>query len=178
MKLYYWIVGLPHILCYLYFRKKKKEIDMDLSRYTGGALGVKPFVNVLPQKEYRYIFYYRIPFFIRHLLNILLPRTTNCYLHTGNVLGGVRIVHGFSSIIVANSIGSNFEFYQNVTVGWGKGGIPTIGNNVKLHTGAVVFGGITIGNNVRVAANTVVRTDIPDNSLVYGNPAVIVQQPN
>jgi len=37
----------------------------------------------------------------------------------------------------------------------------------------VVVGKVKIGNNVRIAANTVVRHDVSDNSLVYGNPAVI-----
>ena len=87
--------------------------------------------------------------------------------------GGGRIVHGFSSIVVAESIGRNFEFYQNVTVGWGKTGKPIIGDNVQIYAGAVVAGKITIGNNVRIAANSFVRCDVPDNSLVYGNPAVI-----
>jgi len=170
----YWLLGFLHIVCYVYYRNQKKTIDEDLSEYTGGRCGVRAFVSVLPQKEYRYIFYYRIPFFIRHILNFILRRTTNCYLHTVEVLGGVRIVHGYSSIIVAKSIGHHFSFFQNVTVGWGKNGIPTIGNNVTLFPGSVISGNIIIGDNVRVAANTVVRTDVPDNSLVYGNPAVIV----
>ena len=37
----------------------------------------------------------------------------------------------------------------------------------------MVVGKVKIGNNVRIAANTVVRHDVPDSSLVYGNPAVI-----
>lgn len=76
-------------------------------------------------------------------------------------------------IVLADSIGFQFDVYQNVTVGYGKGGKPTIGNNVQIFPGAVVAGKIRIGNNVRIAANTVVRQDIPDNSLVYGNPCVI-----
>ena len=58
-------------------------------------------------------------------------------------------------------------------MGFSKNGIPTIGDNVTIYSGAVVVGKIEIGNNVRIAANTVVRQDIPDNSLVYGNPATI-----
>ena len=172
----YWVVGFLHIACYVFFRNKIKTIDEDLLAFTGGRCSVSAFVSVLPQREYRYIFYHRLPFMIRHILNIILPRTSNCYLHTAEVLGGVRIVHGYSSIIVAKSIGHHFSFFQNVTVGWGKNGIPTIGNYVTLFPGAVVSGDVKIGDNVRVAANTVVRTDIPDNSLVYGNPAVIVQK--
>ena len=30
-----------------------------------------------------------------------------------------------------------------------------------------------IGNNVNVGANTVVITDVPDNSIVYGNPCIV-----
>ena len=67
-------------------------------------------------------------------------------------------------------------FNQNVTVGWGKSGKPTIGDNVRIFTGAVVAGNIKIGNNVTIAANSVVRHDIPDNCLVYGNPCIIRQK--
>lgn len=38
----------------------------------------------------------------------------------------------------------------------------------------MVVGKITIGDNVRIAANSMVRKDIPADSLVYGNPAVVV----
>lgn len=88
-------------------------------------------------------------------------------------MGGLVINHGWSSIILAESVGKNFRFYQNVTVGFSKDGIPTIGDNVTIYSGAVVVGKVKNGNNVRIAANTVVRHDVPDSSLVYGNPAVI-----
>lgn len=81
--------------------------------------------------------------------------------------------HGFASLIVAESIGRNFCFNQNVTVGFGKGGKPVIGDNVRIYTGAVVAGRIRIGNNVTIAANSLVREDVPGNSLVYGNPCII-----
>ena len=86
-------------------------------------------------------------------------------------MGGAKIVHGFSSVLSAQSIGSNFEFYQNVTIGWGREGNPTIGDNVSVYAGAVVAGKIRIGNNVKISANSFVRVDVPDNTLVYGNPA-------
>ena len=60
-----------------------------------------------------------------------------------------------------------------MTVGFGKGGKPVIGDNVRIYTGAVVAGKIHIGNNVTIAANSMVRQDIPDNCLVYGNPCII-----
>jgi serine O-acetyltransferase len=62
-----------------------------------------------------------------------------------------------------------------VTLGNGKGGRPTIGDNVSIYTGAIVYGGIRIGNNVKIAAGSVVFHDVPDNCIVAGNPATIVK---
>ena len=50
-----------------------------------------------------------------------------------------------------------------------------IGDNVRIMTGATVFGGISVGNNVTIGANTVVNKDVPDNCVVVGNPARIVK---
>ena len=83
-------------------------------------------------------------------------------------------LHGYSSIIVANHIGKNFLFHQNVTVGFNHNGKPTIGDNVSVFPGAVIADPIKIGNNVKIGANSVVLQDIPDNCIVYGNPCVIV----
>ena len=83
MKWWYYIVGIPHVLCYAFFHKKDCDIDFDLARYTvGGKTGIGPFVGVLAQKEYRYIFYYRLPFVLRHSLNVILPQTKMCYLRS------------------------------------------------------------------------------------------------
>jgi len=172
-KYIYYVLGFPHLICYLYYRKKIKEIDLDLSVWTDGKIGSRAFLGELCKMEYRTVFYYRIPFIIRHLLKCILPRAASCYIQCNSIAGGMKIHHGWSAIILAETIGKNFQFYQNVTVGYGKRGKPSIGENVIIYTGAVVVGGIKIGNNVRIAANTVVRHDVPDNFLVYGNPCTM-----
>lgn len=169
MKYIYYIIGLPHLLCYLYFRKTKKSIEEDLRAFNPSG-GAKSFLDLLNKKEYRVVFYFRLPFLVRIVLNLILPKMQNCDLQC-EIDGGLKIVHGYSSVISARSIGRNFEFYQNVTVGWGRLGNPIIGNNVSIYAGAVVTGKIKIGNNVKISANSHVRTDVPDNTLVYGNPA-------
>jgi serine O-acetyltransferase len=43
---------------------------------------------------------------------------------------------------------------------------------------AVIVGGISIGNNVLIAPNSYVNFDVPDNSVVMGNPATIMAREN
>ncbi|GLS92618.1 hypothetical protein GCM10007916_36900 [Psychromonas marina] len=70
-------------------------------------------------------------------------------------------------------LGMNCQIYQNVTIGKGHGGYPTLGDNVTIFAGSTLFNNITVGNNVIIGANTLVNMDVPDNATVYGNPAVI-----
>jgi acetyltransferase-like isoleucine patch superfamily enzyme len=47
----------------------------------------------------------------------------------------------------------------------------TIGHNVWLGTGVIVFPGVTVGDNSVVSSYAVVMNDVPPNVLVAGNPA-------
>ena len=49
-----------------------------------------------------------------------------------------------------------------------------IGNRVFVGAGSIILPGITIGNDVVIGAGSVVSKDIPDNSLVVGNPARVI----
>ena len=67
--------------------------------------------------------------------------------------------------------------FKGVTIGsirrGKKQGVPIIGNNVVLCANSFVCGNIKIGNNVLIAANSFVNFDVPDNSIVIGNPGKI-----
>ena len=52
-----------------------------------------------------------------------------------------------------------------------EGGIPIIGDNVCMNANSMVVGGCHIGNNVLIAPGAFVNFDVPDNSIVIGNPA-------
>ncbi|MBN2350552.1 MAG: acyltransferase [Bacteroidales bacterium] len=49
-----------------------------------------------------------------------------------------------------------------------------IGNNTFLGTEAVILPNTTIGNNCLIGAGAVVRGNIPDNSVVIGNPGKVI----
>lgn len=50
----------------------------------------------------------------------------------------------------------------------------TIGEDVWIGPYSIIMKGVTIGNNCIIGAGSVVRRDVPPNSLAYGNPARIV----
>jgi acetyltransferase-like isoleucine patch superfamily enzyme len=50
----------------------------------------------------------------------------------------------------------------------------TIKNDVCIGGNVTILPGITIGNNVIVGGGSVVTKNIPDGSIVAGNPAVVV----
>ena len=85
--------------------------------------------------------------------------------------------HSYATYLNAESIGDDFYCLQMVTLGNGKGGRPTIGNDVKIYTGATVFGGIHIGNHVTIGAECRGIPGIcPDGATVVGNPGRIIQK--
>jgi acetyltransferase-like isoleucine patch superfamily enzyme len=51
-----------------------------------------------------------------------------------------------------------------------------IGKSCVIGVGAIILGGIRIGDYCIVGAGAVVTKDIPDNTIVVGNPARIIQE--
>jgi len=47
----------------------------------------------------------------------------------------------------------------------------TIGNNVFIGINALIMPGTTIGDNVIIGGGSVVRGDVPSDSIMIGNPA-------
>ncbi|MFZ2160718.1 MAG: serine acetyltransferase [Sideroxyarcus sp.] len=108
--------------------------------------------------------------FIQIITGIDLP----CEVEVGT---GFIIDH-FGGIVVSGyaKFGDHCRIRNGVVIGLKnieEPGAPIIGNNVDIGTGAKVLGKIRIGNNVLIGANAVVISDVPDNSIAVGVPAVI-----
>jgi UDP-3-O-[3-hydroxymyristoyl] glucosamine N-acyltransferase len=55
-------------------------------------------------------------------------------------------------------------------------GFAEIGDRTELKIGCLVRNRVKIGKNCVIGMGAVVVSDIPDNSVAYGNPAVVVRQ--
>lgn len=105
--------------------------------------------------------------------------TLGTHIGFGAQFSSVPILpHGLYGIIVSHNavIGKNCVIFHQVTIGEGKGGAPTIGDNVFIGAGAKIIGNIKIGSNVTIGAGAVVVEDIPNGAtVVCQKPRVIIQ---
>ena len=104
-----------------------------------------------------------------------LRAITGIELQEGCTGAGLHIAHGKIVVQHEVTIGEHCKILSDVTIGINGRkdvyGVPTIGNNVFIGTGARIIGPIHIGNNVVIGANAVVIDDVEDGVTVAGIPA-------
>ena len=166
---------IPHIILYM---ANKRRIDADLAKYSADGTGVGAFIKVSTrQRVFRNLFYYRLGEYVSVFIKWMLPPEPSLHIWCPSIGPGAHFEHNYATYLNAESIGCNFYCLQLVTLGNDRlKGRPTIGDDVKIFTGATVFGGIRIGNHVTIGAGAVVSKDVPDNCTVSGNPAYIVKK--
>lgn len=64
-----------------------------------------------------------------------------------------------------------YEDYKNAD----KFGRISLGNNVSVGWGVTFLPGVKVGNNVIIGAGAIITKDIPDNSVVAGVPARVIE---
>lgn len=98
---------------------------------------------------------------------------------------GAGLYFGHAYCITINPkaiLGRNINIHKGVTIGQenrGKRmGTPVIGDKVWIGVNATIVGAIKIGNDVLIAPNAYVNCDVPDYSIVFGNPCIIKHRDN
>lgn len=180
---------IPHLICYWLIHEKiinKKNADALLKdiKINAQTLNIKVgtiggFLYFIHNSSYfRSLFYYRIGPILSLLIGWYRPGNKYFILSKSMTLGGgILLIHPFSTIINAESIGNNFQCKNCTTIASKRNmnDRPIIGNNVVLGASVTIIGGIHIGDNVTVGAGSVVVKDIPSNCIVAGNPAKIIR---
>lgn len=168
----------PHLIVYNLHPSReiiKIEINRWLKMYEKNYSCTTGLIYLLGfWPEYRNLFYYRIGVW-GYFLNILCRKVSTLMIDTKEIGVGLWIGHGFATAIGAKSIGKNCTIGQMVTIGDYFGEKPTILNNVRIHAGATIIGGIIIGNNSIIGANTTVFRDVPDNCTVFADQSRIIR---
>lgn len=98
----------------------------------------------------------------------------SCWAEIGS---GFRIVH-LSDIVIGRQsrVGKNFTVLNGVSLGEknvSEKGMPSVGDNVYIGTGAKLLGNISIGDRVTIGAMTFCDKSVPADSVAYGNPMKI-----
>ena len=172
------------VLAY-YFSSQKPKIDMDIERFAkaqrrsveGYRRIMVLVLNLMWVPAFRTLFLFRIG-----PMSFILARLMGRGIAFGfdvprdKLGGGMYIQHGFGTLLSAKSVGENCWINQLVNVGYRGDGYPTIGNNVRIGTGAIVIGDIKIGDNVKIGAGAIVLHDVPDNCTVVCPEAAIVKR--
>lgn len=181
----YCLIAIPSIIAYLLLQGEAKiKLKMDINRFWMHYRGRRPKSNfrafyylICGIREFRNVFYMRMGY-SSLLISWLLPEMVELSFATPSryIGGGVFVQHGWTCVVDAEIVGENLWINQNVTIGHQGKGHPTIGDNVRIGSGAVLLGNIKIGNNVNIGANAIVVEDVPDNCTVCSPKAKIVKR--
>ena len=110
--------------------------------------------------------------------SIRLYKKNGVLIRPGCKIGdGISIRH-FPGIIIGEKsiIGNNCIIYSGVVIGQNHGQYPVIGNDVIIYSNAVIAGKVHIGDRSVIGAGSIVLKDVPEGSVVAGNPARVVSR--
>lgn len=163
----------------------------DLYRYYGED-GESFLKRVFRPLEIKYLSAYRkanmckfLPLRLFYMLRLMrISYRTHIQIPARTSIGeGLYIGHLGRVIIHPDAkLGRNINIGTGVTIGMenrGKRkGAPEISDNCWIGTNAVIVGNIKIGSDVLIAPLSYVNFDVPDHSIVIGNPGRIIHKEN
>lgn len=170
--------------------RKVNKFSCDFYRMTGNSytLSLKNLFLFFTQHNLRFMYLWRKnenkPSIItryrmhRYTKKYGLEISQNASIREGLYLG-----HPYNITIAEGvKIGKNVNLHKGCTIGrenrGEREGVPEIGDCVSIGINSTIVGKIHIGNDVMVAPNSFVNFDVPDHSIVVGNPATIHKNRN
>ena len=173
--------------------KLKEIVNSDLYRLGGNLSKRSLFTNLILNPAFKFLYIHRKCNFYRNknkfkylFYRVRLYRLNLKYgfeiSNEAKIGAGFMIGHRGAIVINPNSIlGKNVNVTTGVLIGQqnrgSKKGSPIIGNNVWIGANSSIVGKVNIGNNVLIAPGSFINFDVPDNSIVVGNPGVIKSSP-
>lgn len=161
------------------------QIQSDYYRMTGIKYksGFNSIVQFIFNHQLRYVFWWRKhikrPSICTRAILYRYSRKYGLEISTSAEIGeGLYLEHPYN-ITVGNGvkIGKNVNLHKGCTLGrenrGSRTGSPTIGDNVYVGINATIVGNVLVGSNVLIAPGAFVNFDVPDNSIVIGNPGTI-----
>lgn len=157
----------------------------DYYRMTGEKWnGIKERLLMLRRYDLRYLYLIRRKKTkVRTLFAIRAARKYGLEILSDNLGPGLYIGHAHNiNVNPEVIIGKNCNLNKGCTLGkenrGKRKGAPILGDNVWIGTNSVVVGKVHIGNDVLIAPNAYVNFDVPDHSIVLGNPGNIIKKGN
>ncbi len=157
---------------------KQTILELDRRRYSGGVPLFQVFYRKAQEASNK-------PIKLLYKFLFICARNKNhIEMSINNQIGpGLYFAHPYCITINPRAVlGKNINLHKGVTIGeehrGARTGCPTLGNNIWIGVNATVVGNIRIGNDVLIAANSFVNCDVPDHSVVIGNPCVIKHRNN
>lgn len=176
-----YIFLIPHLIVFFTSNKETKSlISSDVQEQNKRTHQNHSLLYYLITNRYfRSFFYYRIGKTAK-IVKWYLPGERTFLINNTTVIGkNVYLAHPYATVINAKKIGDNFVCRQCTTIGNKQDGrndlVPQIGNNVVLGANVTIIGNISIGNNCTIGAGAVIVSNIPDNSVVVGNPGRVIR---
>ena len=163
----------------------------DLYRYYGE--GGEPFLKkVFRPLELQYIAIFRkantckfLPLKLFYMLRLRkMSNKTQIQIPARTSIGEGFYIGHFGRVIIHPDakLGKNINVSTGVTIGienrGKRKGVPEISDNCWIGANSVIVGNIKIGSDVLIAPLTYVNFDVPDHSIVIGNPGRIVPREN
>lgn len=170
-------------------------IKADIYRWIGtNKFGIKEFLHLMLIPQFKFMYFKRKCQKYRNRYKTIFILFTLLYKHYKIKYGidlpakvqmgeGIIIEHIGGIVINPDVIfGNNINIYNGVTIGIEKRGrrigIPTIGNEVWIGANSTIVGNILIGDDVLIAPGTYINFDVPNHSIVMGNPGKVVSREN